>query len=566
MILSDFSLLLSLAQQMSVFLVIAYLLSKTPAFLPLSNLSPRLPNTFILYCLFSGFCILGTYFGLAIDDAIANTRAVGAVLGGLLGGPVVGILVGFTGGIHRYFMGGFTDLACAISTTLEGLVGGLFHLWIRRRSSHNEHLFSPSIAFVATLLAEALQMLLILLIAKPFEQALHLVEVIALPMLTANSVGAALFMMMIRDRRHLYDKFTSHSSAKALNLAQRMVGTFHDGFKQADAIRIANIIREETGVSAVAITDTQQVLAFTGLGEDHHKANRPIASKQTHQAINENKIVFADGVEEPYRCSSSDKCPLGSSLVVPIRGGENEVIGTVKLYESKRRLFLHINRALGEGIAKVIAEQVRESQVQHQQQLLTEAELKLARAQINPHFLFNALNTISAVVKRDANAARQLIADLALFLRVNLKRNQQTTRLSAELEHVNAYLHIEQVRFADRLVIKQDIAEDFLQLELPTFTLQPLVENAIKHGTAHLLETGEITIYSRVHNGIKQLVVEDNAGLYEHPDQATHEGLGMHIVDTRLRNAFGSHYGLSVECQLNQYTRVIISLPREPKP
>ncbi|BEU04426.1 sensor histidine kinase [Agarivorans sp. OAG1] len=564
MILSDFSLLLSLAQQMSVFLVIAYLLSKTPAFLPLTNLSPRLPNTLTIYCLFSGFCILGSYFGLAIDDAIANTRAVGAVLGGLFGGPVLGLLVGFTGGMHRYFMGGFTDVACAVSTTLEGLVGGLFHLWIRRRSLHNEHLFSPTIAFVATLIAETLQMLLILLIAKPFEQALALVEVIALPMVLANSVGAALFMMMIRDRRRLYDKFSSHSSAKALNLAQRMVGVFHQGFKQQDAVRIANIIHEETGVSAVAITDTQQVLAFKGLGSDHHHAGRPIASKQTHQAINENRVVFADGVEEPYQCSSSDKCPLGSSLVVPIRGSENDVIGTVKLYESKRRLFLHINRALGEGIAKVIAEQLRDSHVQQQQQLLTEAELKLARAQINPHFLFNALNTISAVVKRDASSARQLIADLALFLRINLKRNQQTSLVSAELEHVNAYLHIEQVRFADRLVIKQDIDEAFMQLELPTFTLQPLVENAIKHGTAHLLETGKITIYSRLNNGVKQLVVEDNAGLYQKPEQATSEGLGMHIVDTRLRNAFGASFALQVECQLNQYTRVIISLPKEP--
>ncbi|WP_432452041.1 MULTISPECIES: LytS/YhcK type 5TM receptor domain-containing protein [unclassified Agarivorans] len=549
---------------MSVFLVIAYLLSKTPAFLPLSNLSPRLPNAFTIYCLFSVFCILGSYFGLGIDDAIANTRAVGAVLGGLFGGPILGLLVGLTGGIHRYSMGGFTDLACAVSTTFEGLVGGLFHLWIRRRSHHNEHIFSPSIAFIATFLAETMQMLLILAIAKPFDQALDLVEKIAIPMVLANSVGAALFMMMIRDRRHLYDKFSSHSSAKALIIAQRMVGIFHHGFKQDDAVRIANIIHEETGVSAVAITDTQKVLAFIGLASDHHQAGRPISSEQTHRAISENRVVFADGVEEPYRCSRHDKCPLGSALVVPIRGSDNEVIGTVKLYESKRRLFLHINRTLGEGIAKVIAEQLRDSHVQQQQQLLTEAELKLARAQINPHFLFNALNTISAVVKRDASAARELIADLALFLRINLKRNSQTSIVSVELEHVNAYLHIEQVRFADRLVVEQHIADDFLRLELPTFTLQPLVENAIKHGTAHLLDRGKITIYSRVKAGLKQLVIEDNAGLYQKQEQASSDGLGMHIVDTRLRNAFGSAYALQVECQLNQYTRVIISLPQEP--
>ncbi len=114
------ALVLSLLQQMSVYLVIAYLLSKTLAFMPLLSISGRLSHKVVCYFLFSGFCILGTYFGLGIQDAIANTRAIGAVMGGLLGGPVVGFLVGLTGGLHRYSLGGFTDLACAISTTAEG--------------------------------------------------------------------------------------------------------------------------------------------------------------------------------------------------------------------------------------------------------------------------------------------------------------------------------------------------------------------------------------------------------------------------------------------------------------
>ncbi|WP_302622039.1 LytS/YhcK type 5TM receptor domain-containing protein, partial [Marinomonas spartinae] len=111
----------SLLQQMCVYLVLAYMLSKTPIFLPLLNISSQRSHKFSCYVLFSLFCILGTYFGLNINDAIANTRAIGAVIGGLLGGPVVGFAVGLTGGIHRYTLGGFTDVACAISTTMEGL-------------------------------------------------------------------------------------------------------------------------------------------------------------------------------------------------------------------------------------------------------------------------------------------------------------------------------------------------------------------------------------------------------------------------------------------------------------
>src|SRR5512137_2061776 len=122
MVITTFTLLVSLLQQMCV-----YLLSKTPLFMPLMQVTVRLPHKVLCYLMFSGFCIMGTYFGLQYEDAIANTRAIGAVMGGILGGPVTGFFIGLTGGLHRYSMGGFTDVACAISTTAEGLLGGAVH-------------------------------------------------------------------------------------------------------------------------------------------------------------------------------------------------------------------------------------------------------------------------------------------------------------------------------------------------------------------------------------------------------------------------------------------------------
>jgi trehalose 6-phosphate synthase len=119
----EFDLVLLLLQQMCVFLVIAWLMSKTRLFIPLMQVTVRLPHKLLCYVTFSIFCILGTYFGLHIEDSIANTRAIGAVMGGLLGGPVVGGLVGLTGGLHRYSMGGMTALSCMISTIVEGLLG-----------------------------------------------------------------------------------------------------------------------------------------------------------------------------------------------------------------------------------------------------------------------------------------------------------------------------------------------------------------------------------------------------------------------------------------------------------
>jgi two-component system LytT family sensor kinase len=122
----------ALLQQMSVFLVIAYLFTKSPLFRTFSigDLRPR--QMWGLYVVFSAFSIMGTYFGLPIQDAIANTRAIGAVLAGFVGGPVLGGAVGLTAGIHRYTLGGFTAFSCGVSTTVEGIIGGLFHYYLIR--------------------------------------------------------------------------------------------------------------------------------------------------------------------------------------------------------------------------------------------------------------------------------------------------------------------------------------------------------------------------------------------------------------------------------------------------
>lgn len=144
----------------------------------------RLPHKFLCYIVFSIFCIMGTWFGLHIDDSIANTRAIGAVMGGLLGGPVVGGLVGLTGGLHRYSMGGMTALSCMISTIVEGLLGGLVHSILIRRG-RTDKVFNPITAGAVTFVAEMVQMLIILAIARPYEDAVRLVSNIAAPMMVA---------------------------------------------------------------------------------------------------------------------------------------------------------------------------------------------------------------------------------------------------------------------------------------------------------------------------------------------------------------------------------------------
>lgn len=552
-------LVLSLLQQMSVSLVIAYLFSKSPLLRPLANYSVRLPHKVLIYIIFSSFCILGTYVGLDIDDAIANTRAVGAVLGGLLGGPLVGFLVGLTGGLHRYTLGGFTDLACAISTTCEGLLGGIVH-WRLMRAGKMDALFEPRIAFFTTLYAEILQMVIILLVATPFDKSLLLVRTIATPMILANSCGAALFISMIRDQQQMYEKFSRVFSAKALNIANRTVGIMSQGFTPEASHKIARIIQEETGVGAVAITDTDKILAFIGTGEDHHLPGKPITSAITMRAIERNKVLFADGNAQPYRCSLSPQCQLGSVLVIPLQGDKG-VIGTIKLYEPKKRLFLKINHTLGEGIANLLSQQLLAGRLEQQQRLLVQSELKLIQAQINPHFLFNTLNTISAITRQDPGKARDLLLHLSRFFRKNLKRQSGLTTLQEEQEHCRSYLEIELARFGDRLTVQNDIPAHLATLQLPSFTLQPLIENAIKHGISTLLDKGCLHLYTEETQETVTIHVEDNAGAWQ--PRPAGDGLGMTIVDRRLKSAFGERYGVTVSCEPEQWTRVSVTLPKE---
>lgn len=558
----EFNLVLLLLQQMCVFLVIAWLMSKTRLFIPLMQVTVRLPHKFLCYVVFSVFCLLGTWFGLHVSDSIANTRAVGAVMGGLLGGPLVGGLVGLTGGLHRYSLGGMTAVSCMVSTIVEGLLGGLAHrLLIQRGRSHQ--VFHPLTAAMVTLAAEMVQMAIILLLARPYDEALKLVSSIAAPMMVTNTLGAALFMRILLDKRAMLEKYSSAFSATALKVAASTEGILRQGFNQENSMKVAQVLYRELEIGAVAITDREQLLAFTGIGGDHHLPGRPISSLWTRSAIERGEVVYADGNEVPYRCSLHPQCKLGSTLVIPLRGENQRVIGTIKLYEAKNRLFSSINRTLGEGIAQLLSAQIMAGQYERQKALLTQSEIKLLHAQVNPHFLFNALNTLMAVIRRDSEQAGQLVQYLSTFFRKNLKRPSEVVTLADEIEHVNAYLQIEQARFQARLQVTLSVPEALAQARLPAFTLQPIVENAIKHGTSQLLGIGEIRLSASRQQDRLVLEITDNAGLYQQKSGAG--GLGMSLVDKRLRARFGDECGISVRCEPERFTCVILRLPLEEK-
>ena len=264
------------------------------------------------------------------------------------------------------------------------------------------------------------------------------------------------------------------------------------------------------------------------------------------------------GVLQGYDCVLSPSCPLGSVLITPLQV-DGTVVGTVQLFEPRGRRFLNMNRSLGEGLGALLSSQLLISRYEEQKSLLVLSELKLARAQVNPHFLFNALNTIIAILRRDSNRARELLVHLSNFFRKNLKRSGDLSSLAEELEHVGAYLEIEKARFEGRLTVETDVDPALTGVEVPSFSLQPLVENAFKHGLSRILGEGRVSIRARRDGSAVLVEVEDNAGTWS--DAGADAGLGMQIVDKRVKNLYGKDFGLTVACDPGAFTRVTLRLP-----
>ena len=203
----------------------------------------------------------------------------------------------------------------------------------------------------------------------------------------------------------------------------------------------------------------------------------------------------------------------------------------------------------------------RERQTSQLEGQLSKARLQALRNQLHPHFLFNAMHSISALMLIDVHAADKAMTRLSDLLRMTLETNEsQVTTLGRELEFVNAYLEIERVRFADRLTVHCDIAPDTLDAQVPHLLLQPIVENAIRHGIARRIESGELRITTRHAGGQMLLTVGDNGpGFPEGPP--LHEGVGLRTTRERLRTLYGEDQSVSIRSAPEEGLAVTIRIP-----
>lgn len=197
-----------------------------------------------------------------------------------------------------------------------------------------------------------------------------------------------------------------------------------------------------------------------------------------------------------------------------------------------------------------------------QRRLLGQAELQALRAQINPHFLFNALNALYAAIPRSASAARETLLDLSEILRYSLDGKRQYVRLEEELRVVEAYLAVERLRLGDRLTVKLDCDDSARSIRIPAFTIQPLVENAVKHGVSSRPNGGRVDVDVRTLDGRLSVSVADDGGGF--PEEISpRSGHGLQNVRRRLELCYGEDASFTIDSSADG-ARVEFQAPAEP--
>ncbi|HHW07813.1 MAG TPA: sensor histidine kinase [Clostridia bacterium] len=551
-----------LLNKMGFIILCAYLLSRLPQMKRVMLKSKiNWQETILLSVAFGIIGILGTYFGIPVQGAIANSRVVGVLAGALLAGPWVGFGAGLLAGGHRFLIdiGGFTALACGLSTFTEGILGGIFYMLYKGRQPKWYD------AFYIGLIAEMMQMGIILLVAKPFSAALELVKVIWLPMVTVNALGVALMVAIIQSIYQEKDRIGAHAAQIALKIANQTLPYFRKGLTPETALQAAKIIMNSVPVDAVAITDTERTLAHVGIGHDHHRPNQPIMTRLTTKVLRGDQHFVANSRAE-IGCPFPG-CPLGSAVTVPLKE-KDRIIGALKLYRAEEQKITTVDVELTLGLAQLFSTQLELARIEYQASLLNKAELKALQAQINPHFLFNALNTITSLVRSDPEKARHLLVSLGDFFRNNLQQAEDLVPLHRELQHVRSYVALEEARFGDKLKVIFDIDPSF-SCYLPPFTLQPLVENAIKHGLLPKKHGGTVTVCgTKDKHGYLIKVIDNGVGIEPNrikkllSENGVTGCIGIANVNNRLKNVFGPECGLQINSNFGQGTEVVLRIPK----
>ncbi|WP_371602049.1 histidine kinase [Streptomyces sp. NBC_01220] len=347
-----------------------------------------------------------------------------------------------------------------------------------------------------------------------------------------------------------------HATFETLHTASLAAPPLRAGLTEESARRSSRRLRSLLGTDALCLTDRDRILVWDGEG-DHHGRH----------IMDQVQGVLATGRDTAFRSECDDlDCPLRWAVAVPLTV-DHRVLGTLIAYAPRESAVLA--RAAGE-VARWVCVQLELAELDRSRTQLIEAEIRALRAQISPHFIFNSLAAIASFVRTDPEQARELLLEFADFTRYSFRSHGDFTTLADELHSIDQYLALVRARFGERLSVTLQVAPEVLPVALPFLCLQPLVENAVKHGLEGAVTSSCITISALDAGSEAEVVIEDD-GTGMDPERLRHilrgeggksTGIGLLNVDERLRQVYGDDYGLVIETGIGAGMRITVRLPK----
>ena len=498
---------------------------------------------------FSLLSISGTYIGLNFNGAILNTRNVGVIAGGILGGPYVAIITGLVAGIHRAFvnLGRETAIPCAIAT----ITGGFLTAYVHRFIKSKDKIF---FGFFLACVVENLSMGLILIILKDKILAQNIVANFYVPMVFMNSIGSSVLILLVEDIIQKSELIAGRQAKLALEIANKTLPHFRETENLSE---VCKIIAEDLGAKATVITNKKEIIAGFSFDKDEIK-KADIKSNNTRKVLKTGEAMLVIKEDDEIIEDFLDISPhIKSCIILPLKE-KNDISGTLKIFFDTAEKITDKNRYLMIGLSHLISTQMEISKVENLISLLKYSELKALQSQINPHFLFNVLNTMASLIRTNPEKAREVTIDLSSYLRYNLDNNVKSVELIKELNQIDNYIKIEKARFGDKLNIIYDVDESLYNFQIPSLIIQPLVENSIKHGILKKKENGCVKIIvKKIDKDIEVIIEDDGVGIeqtvIDNLDKQIKENIGLRNVHQRLKLLYGE--GLNIK-KLEQGTRI----------
>jgi two-component system, LytTR family, sensor kinase len=345
---------------------------------------------------------------------------------------------------------------------------------------------------------------------------------------------------------------------ETLHTASQAVSVLREGLTPGTAVKAAPSLRQLLGTPTVAIADRAGLVACHG-SERHAEA----LGRHLADVVSTGRSQLLSATD--LGCAHGGDCPMRAGVAVPVTV-DGTVVGALAALGPSADAALMRTAA---EVARFVSTHLALAELDASRTRTVQAQLNFLRAQISPHFIYNALTAIESYVRSDPERARDLLVGFAEFIRWAFREHSQYATLAEELRFVDTYLELERARFGDRLAVSLRVAPEVLPVRVPSLVLQPLVENAIRHGLEQLTGTARLQI-SAEDGGHEAIVTVEDHGVGVDPGQLADvlagrsggQSVGLRNVDERLRATFGNDHGLTIETGVGAGTKVTMRLPK----